>query len=69
MAEQDHIALCPAPQGILLAHRVPTARCQADNVENAALCFSWKEAWQLCKCNGMKEKAESALRRFGEIYQ
>lgn len=69
MAEQDPAAFSPAPQGILLAHRVPTARCQADNVENAALCFSWKEVWQLGKSSGMKEKAESGLRGFGEIYQ
>ena len=38
MLEQDHTAFSPAPQGILLAHRVPTARYQAVNVENAALC-------------------------------
>lgn len=69
MAGQDHTAFSPAPRGILLAHRIPTARCQADNVENTALCFRWKEVWQLGKSSGMKEKAEAGLRWFGGIYQ
>lgn len=67
MAEQDHAALSPAPQGILFAQRVPTATCQAGNVENAALCFSWKEVWQLCKCSGMKESRVWLKRVWGNL--